>query len=235
MQTCVATADTVGTHVPTSHVEPHQAIGNDGISPAPASPRTARDRLWRTGDNSAWLCYGESVMPMHLGWATFFILLRLVQIHKVLYETTRDVSAAEELLLGPRAPLPLPPLDACNESNTSDERSDKETAPSSLIHVAALARALAAAAKDVTGVRASRRRVAAQDAKGAEDPFHPPQGRQAAPMAHKTDTRGVQRFPKPSRAHKHPNSFNCVSELRTKGRKGVLRDEGRRLIRNVPE
>ncbi|KAK7790063.1 hypothetical protein R5R35_008709 [Gryllus longicercus] len=47
--------------------------------------------------------------------------------YKVLYETTRDVSAAEELLLGPRAPLPLPPLDACNESNTSDERSDKET------------------------------------------------------------------------------------------------------------
>lgn len=49
---------------------------------------------------------------------------KIMKMFQVVYETVRDVSAGEELLLGLREPLQLPDLFG---ENTTEDRSDRET------------------------------------------------------------------------------------------------------------
>ncbi|XP_068082759.1 transcription factor hamlet [Anabrus simplex] len=66
-----------------------------------------------------WLKYVRSTNQSDAQNVRAFILAR-----QIFYETTKDVGASEELLLGPREPLQL---DMFGESTTSEERSDKES------------------------------------------------------------------------------------------------------------
>ncbi|XP_051155278.1 histone-lysine N-methyltransferase PRDM16-like isoform X2 [Leptopilina boulardi] len=71
-------------------------------------------------ETSNWLKYIRSTSSPHT------INMRHVLIGgEVVYETVRDVSAGEELLLGLREPLQLPDLFG---ENTTEDRSDRETA-----------------------------------------------------------------------------------------------------------
>lgn len=71
-------------------------------------------------ETSNWLKYIRSTSSSHT------INMRYVLIGgEVIYETVRDVTAGEELLLGIREPLQLPDLFG---ENTTEDRSDRETA-----------------------------------------------------------------------------------------------------------